>query len=201
MSNACRNLTEQEIELMFKTFSGEFALRNRVLFELGLTTGFRVSEILALKIKDVMEFNKIKDCIKVEAKFMKNKKQSREVGLKDSLKSTLESYIKTLGNNPELYLFPSRKGENKPLTARGVHNVMNDLKQILQLPGSIGTHCMRKTFANDVWEISGHDLYEVMLALGHTDINTTKDYLPNIRREVMEKIRNNQKNYGHYEPK
>lgn len=204
MSNACRPLTEEEIELMFKTLSGAFALRNRVLFELGLTTGFRVSEIISLRVKDVMEFNKIKNSVKVEAKFMKGGKKSRVVLLKDSLKKTLTKYIATLGNDPNLFLFPSRQGgENKPMSARAVEHMLDKLKQALQLQGSIGTHCMRKTYAYNVWEITNHDIYAVMKALGHSSIDTTLSYLPDIEQEVQEKIRMASKgsNYGHYDEK
>jgi site-specific recombinase XerD len=202
MSSRTRNLTAIEIELMFRSLTGEFALRNSVLFELGLKTGFRVSEIISLRIKDVMEFGKIKSYIKVEAKFMKNKKKSREVAVKESLKETLAAYIPTLGTDPDLFLFPSREGNNQPLTRQGVRHVLIKLKQILQLEGSLGTHCMRKTFATDIWEISGHDLYEVMLALGHDSMDTTKAYLPNILNEVMEKYKQSDRGeYGHYKAK
>ena len=207
MSKKCRNLTEKEIELMFNTFKGEYAYRNRVLFEVGLITGLRVAEICSLRIKDVMEFGKIKSRISVEAKFMKNKKKSREVGISDALKETLEIYIKDLFKkqssiDPNQYLFFSEKaiqsGENRPLTPKMVWHIMNEIKKVLQLEGSIGTHCMRKTYATDVWEAT-QNIYEVMIALGHDSVKTTTAYVPNILSEVIEKTKEYQKgkNYGH----
>lgn len=50
----CRPLTDTEVKRIAKHgFWGRYAARNRALFLVGIKTGFRISEILSLRIKDV----------------------------------------------------------------------------------------------------------------------------------------------------
>jgi integrase len=51
--NGCRPLTDAEVELVRKTFAGRYAARDRCLFILGIETGFRISELLSVRLGDV----------------------------------------------------------------------------------------------------------------------------------------------------
>jgi integrase len=49
----CRPLTEAEVALVRQSFGGRYARRDRALFLLGVKSGFRISELLALRVGDV----------------------------------------------------------------------------------------------------------------------------------------------------
>jgi integrase len=52
--------------------------------------------------------------------------------------------------------------------------------------GKLGTHCMRKTFANKVYEKLDGRLEKVQQALEHRNINSTAQYL-SFREEDIDK--------------
>jgi len=51
----CRPLTDDEVQLMSRSFSGTFAKRNKALFVVGYRTGFRISELFSLTVGDVLQ--------------------------------------------------------------------------------------------------------------------------------------------------
>jgi integrase len=54
-----RPLTDEEVGLVAKSFSGVYAQRNKALFILGVRTGFRIGELLSLRVSDVQHHGKI----------------------------------------------------------------------------------------------------------------------------------------------
>ncbi len=48
-----RPLTDEEIEIVSGSFSGRFELRDRALFLLGVKSGFRISELLSLRLNEI----------------------------------------------------------------------------------------------------------------------------------------------------
>jgi integrase len=63
--------------------------------------------------------------------------------------------------------------------------VLNAVFEPLELQGQLDTHCLRKTFANAVYEANHHDLPKTQKALGHRNINSTVAYL-SFREEDVE---------------
>ena len=53
-----RPLTELEIQNILQAFTGQYEIRNRTLFLLGLNTCARISELLALNIGDVWRYKR-----------------------------------------------------------------------------------------------------------------------------------------------
>ena len=49
----CRPLTEAEVALVRQSFGGRYGRRDHALFVLGVKSGFRISELLALQVGDV----------------------------------------------------------------------------------------------------------------------------------------------------
>jgi hypothetical protein len=45
------------------------------------------------------------------------------------------------------------------------------------MTGKLGTHAMRKTFCNRVYDKLNHDLVKTHRAIGHANINSTVQYL------------------------
>lgn len=185
-----RPLTGDEIADVRDSFGGMFAARDRAMFMLGVMAGFRISEILSLRIKDVMRHGKLLDRITVERRYMKGKKQSRTVPLHSIAKEALESWILQMDtSSPNTYVFQSRKGKNRPISRVQAHRILAEVFDSLELDGKLGTHVMRKTFANNVHQKLGHDIFKTQRALGHRNIGTTVKYLAFTESEIDDAIR------------
>jgi integrase len=66
-----RPLSDEEVALVAKSFGGVYAKRNRAMFLVGIRTGFRISEILSLRVGDVQQHGKILGAITVQRRHMK----------------------------------------------------------------------------------------------------------------------------------
>ncbi|MGL4912824.1 MAG: tyrosine-type recombinase/integrase [Romboutsia sp.] len=110
--------------------------RNYMLFNIGINTGLRVSDILNLKVSDV------KDKTHITINEQKTKKQKR-ILINLNLKKDIDDYIYKMNSND--YLFKSRKGQNNPLSRIQAYRILNEAASKLNL-SEVGTHTMRKTF-------------------------------------------------------
>lgn len=92
------------------------SIRNELLFIFGINVGLRISDILKLKIEDLVKSNlkTVKDYVIItEKKTGKTKK----FYIGDIVKKVIENYIRELPNlEMSNYVFESRKGENMPIT-------------------------------------------------------------------------------------
>jgi site-specific recombinase XerD len=57
-----------------------------------------------------------------------------------------------------------------------------------RISGTLGTHTMRKTFANKVHVLLGRDLVKTQRALGHKNVSSTVSYLSFLEEEIDEAI-------------
>lgn len=191
-----RPLLQEEIDHCIDSFQGKHRLRNQTLFILGLNTGFRISELLSLKIGDVLPYTKITDYLTVKRENMKGKHSGRTVILNEITKQYLSNYLGNFEDiygvipTKELYLFKSQKSENKPISTRQGLNVLNRVYQDNELTGKLATHSMRKTFAKNIHEALGEDITKTQISLGHRDISSTQHYLSFNHVEINDAIKN-----------
>ena len=76
----CRPIEDHELPGIKKEFEGkQFSKRNKALFVLGCRTGFCISELLSLRVKDVYQQDKVVDRVWMARKNMKGKKNGRAV--------------------------------------------------------------------------------------------------------------------------
>ena len=179
-----RPLSEEEVTLVLTKFKGKYALRDKVLLILGMRTGFRISEMLSLKVKDVWQHGKPLNTVAVTKANMKGKIESRCIPLHSQVQAVLKLYIKD--QSPDDWLFPSQCGGH--ISRQAAHKLLHKAFDVCQLEGSLGTHCMRKAFANTMYERLGHDLVKTQKALGHKWVNTTAQYISFREDEVNEAI-------------
>lgn len=177
----CRPLSEAEAADVLSSFWGRFANRNKALFVLGTKSGFRIAELLSLRIGDVVQAGKIVDRVTVRRANMKKKMEGRTVLLHPDAKSALASWLTELKDIGYLaaddFIFQSRKGSNRPIGKVQAWKVIHGSALDAGVGGKVGTHSMRKTFANAVYEKLGRDLVRTQKALGHRNINSTVSYL------------------------
>ena len=177
-----RPLDNAEIRKVSETFEGTFAIRNRSLFMLGVSVGARISEMLGLKVGDVWQNSKpVKDLL-FDRSIVKGGEISRAVPVNVDGREAIEALIAW---HSELFgdvdsnrpLFPSRKGKGRKAMSRiAAHDVLKPAFEAAGLNGKLGTHSLRKSYAQRLYEQT-NDIYAVQEMLGHKSVVTTQRYL------------------------
>lgn len=111
-------------------------LRNFILFLLGINSGLRISDILKLKVSDVLNKQYI------EIKEQKTNKNKR-FPVTESFRLQLKEYVQD--KSPEEWLFTSQRGDNA-ITRVQAYRIINTACQKAGITERIGTHTLRKTF-------------------------------------------------------
>jgi integrase len=178
----CRPLTAEEVAVVRQSFGGTFAARDHALFTLGILSGFRVSELLSLRVKDVWQHGQPVDRVTVQRRHMKRKRESRTVILHPQARAAVQAWLAAMPAYmapaaPDTFLFRSRKGPNRPISRVQALRILQEAFASCELRGKLGTHTMRKTFAQNVHERLGRDLVKTQRALGQKNITTTILYL------------------------
>lgn len=135
---------EKKIAAM-KAVLKDRSLRNYLLFVLGINTGLRISDLLKLRISDVIDVNgKIVNSIWVREG--KNNKE-RNIFFNREVKKAIQEYLESLSNHdPNWYLFKSQKGQNKAIDRGQAYLILNNAAQMVGIKERVGTHTLRKTF-------------------------------------------------------
>lgn len=172
---------KKKIETMKKLLKAK-NVRDYALFTLGINSGLRISDILELKISDVVDQNcKIKDRIIIKEKKTK-KRKSFPIG--NGTKKALNEYLATRTDiDPDHPLFVSRKrdadGNPGHLQRAQAYRVINGVAKEIGLATDtykIGTHTLRKTFGYHAYK-SGVDLSMIQDILNHSTPSITLRYI------------------------
>lgn len=140
--------------------------RNYLLFEIGIYTGLRISDILNLKVKDV------KDRRKITVRAIKTGKQ-RNIAINKELLKDFKDYCETKADGE--YLITSREGTNKPITRDMAYKIMRDIAEKFNLE-NIGTHSLRKTFGYHYYNKT-KDIATLQSLYNHTHPSITLRYI------------------------
>lgn len=187
----CRPLTDAEVIAV----AGELArtlhgTRDVALFLTGVRTGFRVSELLSLRVGAAFQNGNYVDFLTVQKMYMKGKAVSRGVPLHTEARAALERQVGELTARGKAgardYLFPSRQGGSRAICRTQAWRVLKASFKALGLTGTLSTHVMRKTFARRMWEYFGHDLVLLQQALGHARITSTVSYISFAEKQVSD---------------
>ncbi len=159
---------------------------------MGLRTGFRIQELLSLKVGDVCQNGGYSERISVARQNMKKKTEGRTVILHPEARTALRALIEELAakghSSPETYVFRSRQGGNAAMDRKSAWTMLKKAYAACGLTGKLGTHSMRKTFAKKVHEKLGRDLMKTQKALGHRSVNSTVSYLSIGEEEIDDAI-------------
>lgn len=187
-----RPLSAQEFSALLAAIEpNRFALRDRCLLILGIRAGFRISELLSLRLRDVLQNGNLVDRVLVSKKNMKGKVEGREIALHKQAKEAIGLWVSELqkrGLGPESFLFQSREGDNRPMNRITAWVMLTKIYKKCGLTGKLGTHCMRKTFAKKVYRDSGNNIRTTQKLLGHSSSATTEKYLESTQEEMDDPV-------------
>ncbi|MBA4136668.1 MAG: hypothetical protein C0518_05060 [Opitutus sp.] len=204
-NRARRPLTAAEEQRLLAVARQHPSTRDRALVLTQLYTGFRIAEVLSLRVGSVRRNGRLLPRIGVKPRFLKGKRGcTRWVPVTSELHATLELHLQrmeadsqaaglgALSDDCPLFLrVPLGEGAPESLSTGAARKIFARLfaQARCRNDGRLGTHTLRKTFARKVHELSGHDIHVTCAALGHSSIAVTERYLEADAREVARLIR------------
>ncbi len=155
-------------------------LKHKVMLMLAYSSGLRVSEVVAMKTKNIDDSRM---CILVE---QAKGKKDRLVNLSPVLLVMLREYKNQYQPSANGYLFPGQyKGE--PYSSRSMQLVLAAAKEKAGILKKGSVHALRHSFATHLLD-KGTDVTIIMKLMGHNDIKTTLRYLHVTNRDVLQII-------------
>lgn len=165
------SLTQQEIEYMFSKLNiNHFPdLRLRVLFEILLKAGLRISEALSLDIENI-DFNNEE----IQVQNVKSKKFNW-IGIPGAT-ALIEMYLHDRkDDHPALFITTSGYGACKRLDMQGAKSALRRFKKRITLRKPLTFHIWRRTFCTMLLE-RGVDIKSVQFLARHESPSTTMRY-------------------------
>lgn len=147
--------------------------RNILLVKMLYLTGMRRSELISLRVKDVLNPDNV---IKVEGKGSKE----RMIPITEKLRSEIDAFLierkKYLGNDSSDYLFFT--GKKAKLYPKAIYNIVREELNKVTSKSKKSPHVLRHSFATHLLE-NGADLNAVKELLGHSSLAATQVYTHN----------------------
>lgn len=160
-----RSLTKlHEIEEWLRAYNEKYY----AMFEVGIYSGLRVSDILPLRREDVWHKTHIKIREKKTGKY-------KSFAVHPQLAAYLDQYCK--GMRPGEFLVPSdpKRPREKPVSTKRAYQVLRRAGEENGLSG-LGTHSMRKTFGYHYYK-RYQDVAELMTIFNHSAPSITLRYI------------------------
>ena len=155
-------------------------LRDTAMLELLYATGLRVSELIKVRIEDVV----------LDAGFLRTiGKGSKERIVpfgdtaRDAMLAFLENGRASLDKHADPHLFLSRRG--RPMSRQSFWMKIVKYARTAGIKAQISPHVLRHSFATHLLE-NGADLRSVQMMLGHADISTTQIYTHVTRERLID---------------
>lgn len=177
-------LSGREVERLLATANGDGVqeVRDRAMLELLYATGVRVSELVALKLRDV----------NVAAGYlltMGKGEKERLVPIGESARKAVSEYLAVTRTTFDRkgdseYLFLSRLGGK--MSRQAFWNIIKKRSLAAGIRKNISPHTLRHSFATHLLE-NGADLRSVQIMLGHADLSSTQIYT-HVTRERLKRL-------------
>lgn len=161
-------LNENDLKKIINTFNHESKnIRDRLILELLIATGARISEIIGLEIKDIEDSEY--RYIRVLGKGSKYRYIPIHNEIAEKIKRYIENERKILVENNRTYkLFPKASREL-------FYKSLNDHAKLAKIEKKVYPHIIRHTVATILLK-NGADIRSVQEILGHAGITTTEIY-------------------------
>ena len=159
-----------------------------LLITIGMYTGLRISDILSLRWKDIL------DTDRVEVTEKKTGKQ-RKISINPNLKDTLQRLTTKIHPDPEKPIFLNDRG-TKVISRQFVNDKLKRLVkryEVVKDSTKIKSHSIRKSFGRRVWENSERSEKGLIMLneiFNHSSIRTTKIYIGIREKEISDVYQN-----------
>lgn len=177
-------LSPQDVERILEApdIADRLYWRDRALLEFAYASGVRVSELSALKVRDV-------DLTEGVATVFGKGAKERVVPIGRSAQRALDVYLREMRPNlarraGEGVVFLNAQG--RPLTRMGIWKILRKHVKRAGVRKRVTPHTLRHCFATHLLE-GGADLAAVQEMLGHADISTTQIYT-HVDREYLRDV-------------
>lgn len=157
-------------------------IRDWAMWTIGVSLGLRISDLLSLRFGHLIDVDKKTIKPRIQIYEQKTGKLNNCL-VTESVKLALEKYLESIKHEFDLdgYLFPSKKTKDKMYEECG-WRILSSAGKALNLPLVIGSHTMRKSFANiaacvDKSCIDMNAITKVQGLLNHGDQRVTMTYL------------------------
>ena len=166
-------LSKQEVQKIFKTTDN---LKHLLILKMAYGMGLRVSEIVALKVKDIDLDRKQVHIVAAKGK------KDRYVNFPNSLLLLYNDYLKAY--QPDSYLFNGQFSIK--YSTRSAQAVFKNAMKKAGINKNIGIHGLRHSFATHLLE-AGTDMVFIQKLLGHKNMKTTEVYAK-VSNKVLSKV-------------
>ena len=167
-------LSKKEIKKLLEELKTE---KSKLMTSLMYACGFRVSELINLKISD-LNFPEMIGHVR-QAKGNKD----RVFNIPEFLVDDLQIFVEQQKKNSEEFLFTGRSGK---LTTRNLQKIISSAAKRAGL-NEVHCHTLRHSFATHLLE-DGVDIRKIQELLGHADLSTTQIYT-HVSTEELKKIK------------
>jgi len=169
-------IQQEHLTLLFNEVDfgeGYEGIRNRTILEMLYATGMRRSELIGLKVKNILF---TQSSVKVMGKGQKE----RLIPLSSHLDQVLKLYLKALGedfsSDDDQWLFVTSKG--KQLYPKFVYNLVKRYLSAVTTVEQRSPHVLRHSFATHLSN-NGAELNAIKELLGHANLAATQIYTHN----------------------
>ncbi len=156
-------LTKEEVKKLFNSFQNK---KSKLLVSLIYACGFRVSELINLKINDLDFENKIGHVRQAKGK------KDRIFNIPAFLLKDLQKQTKKQKEQNQKYLFT---GPKESLSDRNIQKIVRLAAKRVGINKKVSPHTLRHSFATHLLE-DGIDIRKIQELLGHADLSTTQIY-------------------------
>lgn len=171
----------EDFDSIQQYFLNKGDIRDWMLWVVGVSLGLRISDLLSLKFCNIMNPNKTfrERIVVIEKKTHK----ANNCLITDSVKYAVSKYLDSIRWKFSLndYVFKSNKTKSR-MTEEYGWMILSNAGKALHLPFVMGSHTMRKSFANiaacvDKSSVDMNSITKVQGLLNHSDQKVTMTYL------------------------
>ncbi len=158
--------------------------RNYAIVQLMFQTGIRISELCALKHRDLKISKRSGQVCVREGKGLKQ----RDIPLNTTVRRALTGYLETLEEvSDDQYVFKSKRGT--PLSIRGTQKLIATIAKSANITRiQVSSHIFRHTFATNYLKNNPGKIVELASLMGHDSLNTTAIYTRPSKEDLSEDL-------------
>ena len=163
---------KRQLQALFVYLKGQDT-RNYAMAKVQLNTALRLGDVVTLMYDDFFHYDgEFRRYVTLKEE---KTKHERHIAINKSLRTLLSSYVKEYNLGPGDYLFPSRKGLNKPISKTQAHRIYQEAGKVLHLE-KFNSHSLRKTWGYWAYRET-HNIALIMQVYGHTSAVQTLKYI------------------------